>query len=132
MAQISVRPTRSLLVKAIKEALKSIPADIEKYEQDKKQYEKDMKEWVASFDYSPANIKDASPRIDNCSGKVYGTTVTLKRFPANQPKVPKAPRFNGYAKHYAIDELERVLRLLELSDEERVNASVANRVIEYL
>ncbi|CAB4128059.1 hypothetical protein UFOVP111_4 [uncultured Caudovirales phage] len=132
MAQISVKPTRTLMVQAIKDALKNIPAEIEKYEQDLKQYKKDMQAWVKSFDYSPSNIKDSDVREDIYTNKVYGVTVHLKKYPANKPKLPKRPRFDGHYKNHAMEELTRVLRMLELSDEERVTASLANRVIDYI
>lgn len=132
MAQISVKPTRTLMVQAIKDALKNIPAEIEKYEQDKKQYAKDMEAWVKSFDYSPSNIKSSDVREDIYSNKVYSVTVNLKKYPGNKPKAPKRPRFEGHYQHHAMDELKRVLRMLELSDEERVTASLANRVIDYI
>jgi hypothetical protein len=131
MANISVKTDRVLMIAAIKDALKRIPADNNQYDEDKKQYEKDLKVWTESLDYSQSNIKSVNVQLDN-EGGVYRHFVTLKKYPANKPKFPKLPRFYGHSQHYAIDELERVLRMLELSTQETVLQSVSNRVIEYL
>jgi hypothetical protein len=131
MAMLNIKPTRVDLVKAIKKALKDIPAESEQYDRDYKQYQKDLEEWVKSWDYSPSNIKEAKPSIDH-NDKVVRATIYLKKYPTNMPKAPKEPRIRGYYLNTAMDELGRALRLLELSDEERVSASLANRVIDYI
>jgi hypothetical protein len=133
MAMLNIKPTRVDLVKAIKKALKDIPAESEQYARDYKQYKKDMEAWCKSWDYSPANIKEVEPVIDHYDGaKVVRASIYLKKYPANQPKKPKEPRFQNYSLRNAVEELSRALRLLELSDEERVSASLANRVIDYI
>lgn len=132
MAMLNIKPTRVDLVKAIKKALKDIPAESEQYDRDFKQYEKDLEAWVKSWDYSASNIKEANPSIDHLTGKPVRATIYLKKYPANQPKKPKEPRIRGYYLNTAMDELSRALRLLELSDEERVSASLANRIVDYI
>lgn len=133
MAMLNIKPTRVDLVKAIKQALKDIPAESEQYKNDLKQYEKDLEAWCKLWDYSPANIKSVHPTINQYNGgKVVRSLIHLKKYPANQPKRPKEPRFDGYSMRNALDELSRALRLLELSDEERVSASLANRVVDYI
>lgn len=132
MAMLNIKPNRVDLVKAIKKALKDIPAESEQYDRDRKQYEKDLEAWVKSWDYSPSNIKQATPSIDHLTGKVVRATIYLKKYPANKPKAPKEPRIRGYYLNTAMDELARALRLLELSDEDRVSASLANRIVDYI
>lgn len=132
MAMLNIKPTRVELVKAIKKALKDIPAESEQYDRDRKQYEKDLEEWVKSWDYSPSNIKYVAPTLDSLTDKVVRATIHLKKYPANKPKRPKEPRIRGYYLQTAMDELGRALRLLELSDEDRVSASLANRVVDYI
>lgn len=132
MAQISVKPTRVLMIQSIKDAIKRIPAEAEQYDRDVKQFKKDMQEWCKSWDYSPSNIKHVEPVMDHLNdNKVVRASIQLKKYPANKPKFPKRPRFDGHSIRYALDELNSVLYMLELSDEERVQASVANRVVQY-
>jgi len=131
MAQISVKTDRVLLIRAIKSALKDIPANIKKYDEDFKQYEKDIKAWTASFDYSPNNIKSNDVQMDN-DNNVYRNIVVLKKYPASKPTPPKKPRIYGYSQHLAIDELKRVLCMLELSTKDDVLSSVSNRVADYI
>lgn len=136
MAQISVRPNRIKFIKVLNESIKRINKEADAYEVAEKQYKKDMEAWRKSADLSPSNIKET---YINTARYAHGepdapesVTVKLKKYPANKPKSPKQPQYIGFSKTQAIREIETVIKMLELTDDELVNASVANKVAEYL
>jgi hypothetical protein len=142
MAQISVRPNRVKFIKAVTVALKKIEEAADKYEADMAKYKEEYKVWEASADLSPSNIKETKVLVgrkyfENSPSKwaPNSVQVTLKKYPANMPKEPTAPATgtkNSYTYNDSVKELKSVITLLEMVDDELVNASVANKVIQYL
>lgn len=127
MAQINIKPNRIKFIKALEDAKKRIVQESEAYKVALKKYKADLEAWHKSADLSPNNIK---------SIKVIDTTyikkveVSLKKYPAGKPKEPALPRFSCTS--FALDNINEVLVLLELTDAEYVSASVANQVAAYL
>lgn len=130
MAQINIKPNRIKFIKALKDSQKRI-ADAEKdYARDYKQWEKDVEAWARTADLSPDNVK--SIRFEDHYSGQYRTVVTLKKYPTGKPKKPAEPRFRNYAAEMAVRDIGDVLALLELTDEDTVSASIANRVAQYI
>jgi hypothetical protein len=143
MAQISVRPNRVKFIKAVTTALKKIEDAADKYEADVAKYKADYKAWAESADLSPSNIKESKVHVSrtyNCKNDESkfapdSVHVVLKKYPANMPKEPTPPitgTKSSCAYTEAVKELKSVITLLEMVDDELVNASVANNVKQYL
>lgn len=132
MAQVNIKPNRIKFIKALEASIKRIEKEHDDYNAAIKQFDKDLAAWRKTADLSPENIKSSEVSTHYHNGTPQSVTVVLKKYPPNQPKKPTEPSLAGYRKTEAIEDLRSVIAMLKLTDEETVNASVANRVAKYL
>ena len=132
MAQVNIKPNRIKFIKALEISLERIHTERKNYEAANKQYRLDLEAWASSVDLSPDNIKETSIRTDYRGQAIKEVVVTVKKLPTGKPKEPTKPSLEGYRETEAIEDLKSVIAMLKLTDEETVNASVANKVAKYL
>ena len=132
MAQVNIKPNRIKFIKALEDALLKTQNELKQYEADLKQWKKDIAVWKASADLSADNIKSSQISFGYHGGKVSHVAVELKKYPTGMPKKPTEPAMYGYRGEEKQREIKSVIAMLNLTDEDVVSASVANKVAQYL
>lgn len=132
MATLNIKPSRLKFIKALEDSIKRIELEDKEYEKALEAYNKALTSWKASADLSPSNVKSSCITLSYRDDEATDVRVTLKKYPANMPKKPVEPKFRNYRKTDAIEEIQGIIAMLKLTDEDVVNASVANKVAKYL
>lgn len=130
MAQISVRPNRVKFIAALNASIKRIEKEHEEYNTKREAWRAAMETWQQQVNLSPDNIKELA-----VSNEGLRVTAVLKKAPKGKPKEFDDSEYTYKYAHtvqYAVQDIVQVIKLLELVDDEHVNASVANRVAQYL
>lgn len=149
----AIKVNRLQLIDALETAITSITARCEKVAKEWEEYDKQREVFAADIlkEMQELAVKDGYIKQDRFgfSGysqefRIYLTNSQLKRAP-QQPSEPR-PNTSQYSKHKnkwqhisldaasreKVEEIENTLKLLRMSKEESVNASVYKSVVQYL
>lgn len=132
MAQVNIKPNRIKFIAALKETLKRIEDERLAYHTSMDEYKKARMEWAKTADLSLDNIKESQIDFTSVGTATKIVRVVVKKLPAGLPKRPAEPALKDWEAQDAIVQLKSVIAMLELTDEETVSASVANKVSQFL
>lgn len=129
----SVSVERVVLVKRLKERVKSIPKDLTDYDNAQKAYRKEVEQWVLGLLDDPKNIKTTEPSKSYRDEHTVVIKFTTKAMNSKPKYVgPEEPNVSGYQTSEAIRTLTNTINILELSSDEFVGVSILNKVSQYL
>ena len=139
-------PTASLIAE-IESQIAKLEADIDSYADKRKQYEADLKQWQKDIIShaikalnSPDNIGTDHDSLVSVSYSSYRNGVSVEfdsdalGFP-KRPEEPKRPNEKSYyGRDYTtkLELLKKNLKVLQMTNQEEVNASTYNSVMELL
>ena len=129
---INVKVSKAKVVQALKNKLDTSEKAIVSNEKKRKEYEKAKKVWskeVAGIVIKQISKADVSAN-ENWRGEVR-VDVTI---PAGLVTLPTEPKIELEQElgRYEVQEIENAIRILEMSDEEFVNASTMKQIASYL
>jgi septal ring factor EnvC (AmiA/AmiB activator) len=139
-------PTASLIAE-VETQIAKLEQDIEQYADKRKQYEADLKKWQRNIiDHAikalqdPSNIGTDSDSLISVSYNNYrsGVGVEFDSEALGFPKRPEEPTRPNQQSYYGrdyttkLDLLKKNLKVLKMTNQEEVNASTYNSVMELL
>ena len=139
-------PTASLIAE-VETQIAKLEADIEQYADKRKQYEADLKRWQLDIiDHAikalnnPDNIGTDRDSLVSVSYTRYqnGVSVEFDAEALGFPKKPEEPSRPNQQSYYGrdyttkLDLLKKNLKVLKMTNQEEVNASTYNSVMELL
>lgn len=125
----SVQVDRLALIKELKKRVVEIPAANEKHDKAMEAYKKAVKTWAIKVVKDSKNITDAT---ENYRDNQLTVEITDKAV-ASKPVKPEAPAIGGeYNVKCAVENIQQVIRVLELSNSETVGTSITNKIAQYL
>jgi hypothetical protein len=139
-------PTASLIAE-VETQIAKLEADIEQYADKRKQYEADLKRWQLDIiDHAikalnnPDNIGTDRDSLVSVSYTRYqnGVSVEFDAEALGFPKKPEEPTRPNQQSYYGrdyttkLDLLKKNLKVLKMTNQEEVNASTYNSVMELL
>jgi len=139
-------PTAKLIVE-VEAQIAKLEQDIEQYADKRKQYEADLKKWQSDIiTYAikalnnPDNIGTESNSLVSVSYSSYrsGVSVEFDAEALGFPKKPEEPSRPNQQSYYGrdyttkLDLLKKNLKVLKMTNQEEVNASTYNSVMELL
>jgi hypothetical protein len=117
MAQIAIRVKRKDFIDALEARLKAIPKEEKEYKKAQEQYKKDYLAWAKkSVKNGGVHLKESDYHI--------ATLEWSEKALESRPKRPSEPN----VPYGAVKDIEQGLKILNLSDEEYVPASVAKNL----
>ena len=133
---ISVKVPTKKIISELKRARAEREKAIADYDKAKKAYEKACEEMkskvVAQIKNGKATVTEVDTYArwhqDNKNSTTFTVTVKIPKSVMTEPESPDNPRTGKHE----IEEISHAIRVLEMTDEEFVNASTYNAVIRYL
>lgn len=129
---INVKVAKSKVVKALKDKLDTSAKAVVSNEKKRKDNEKAIKAW--SKEVAGLVVKQIS-KVDVSANENWRGEVNVQfTIPANEIKLPAKPEIDLEQElgRWEIQEIENAIRILEMSDEEFVNASTMKQIASYL
>lgn len=129
---ITVKVAKDKVVKALKDRIATNTKNVADNEKKRKEYEKVEKTWAK--DVSDIVIKQITKAEVSANENWRGEVNVQFSIPAGLVKLPKKPDLdlNQELGRYEIQEIENAIRILEMSDEEFVNANTMKQIASYL
>lgn len=129
---INVKVAKSKVVKALKDKLDAGAKAVVSNEKKRKEYEKLNKDW--SNKVAQIVIKQIAKCDVSANENWRGDASVSFSIPAGLVKFPERPQMELESElaRYEIQEIENAIRILEMSDEEFVNASTMKQIASYL
>ena len=129
---INVKVAKSKVVKALKDKLDAGAKAVSSNEKKRKEYDKLNKDW--SKQVADIVIKQIAKCDVSANENWRGETSVSISIPAGLVKLPERPQMelDSELARYEISEIENAIRILEMSDEEFVNASTMKQIASYL
>ena len=144
---LAVKIPTAKLIAEVESQIAKVEADIENYAEKRKQYEADIKQWQKDIIayavkalQDPSNIGTDNDSLVSVTYSSYrsGVSVEFDSEALGFPKKPVEPtRPNDktyYGREYTtrLDLLKKNLKVLQMTNQEEVNASTYNSVMELL
>ena len=129
---INVKVAKSKVVKALKDKLDAGAKAVSSNEKKRKEYDKLNKDW--SKQVADIVIKQIAKCDVSANENWRGDASVSFSIPAGLVKFPERPQIvlESELAKYEIQEIENAIRILEMSDEEFVNASTMKQIASYL
>ena len=129
---INVKVAKSKVVKALKDKLDAGAKAVSSNEKKRKEYDKLNKDW--SKQVADIVIKQIAKCDVSANENWRGETSVSISIPAGLVKLPERPQIELESElgRYEVQEIENAIRILEMSDEEFVNASTMKQIASYL
>ena len=129
---INVKVAKSKVVKALKDKLDAGAKAVSSNEKKRKEYDKLNKDW--SKQVADIVIKQIAKCDVSANENWRGETSVNISIPAGLVKLPERPQIELESElgRYEVQEIENAIRILEMSDEEFVNASTMKQIASYL
>lgn len=149
----AIKVNRLQLIKSLEEAITRFEAEALERFLAWEAYDKARDEWAYQvlLDTKEVIAKDGYAKRDAYGFNGYSNEITLRPTAAQQKRLPKQPDFqrpsasnyvkvNGKYQHLTfsgeiqlkVEQIENTLKLLKMSSEESVNASVYKSVVQYI
>lgn len=123
MASLSIKVRRIDMINALEARKVAIPKDIEAYDKAKQKYEADMIAWAKK------SLKAGLVEIQSLtSWHRQPNLVFSDKALATKPEEPKSVGVSVYSKEHLFQEIDQALKVLRLSDEEYVPATVSRNL----
>ena len=121
MASLAIKVKRTDLIKALESRLVAIPKEIEAYRKAEEQHKKDLMTWAKKA------LK--AGQIELTDSTYHGPQINWSdKAKDSKPVEPAAPEVRVYDVQRVTKEINQGLKILNLSDEEYVPASVAKNL----
>jgi hypothetical protein len=144
---LAVKIPTALLITEVQSQIAKLESDIDSYAEKRKQYESDLKKWQSDILThaikalsDPNNIGTDSDSLVSVSYSRYqnGVSVEFDAEALGFPKRPEEPSRPNQQSYYGrdyttkLDLLKKNLKVLKMTNQEEVNASTYNSVMELL
>lgn len=149
----AIKVNRLQLIKSLEDAVKRFETEVVEQAEAWEAYDKARDVWAGEvlLEVKEAVVKDGYARHGIYGFNGYNNEITIRLTKAQEKRAPKQPDYprpqsmnyvkvNGKYQHLSfsgetqlkVEQIENTLKLLKMSSEESVNASVYKSVVQYI